>query len=200
MAARFTNRRSATRPVENRLVIGDGALVLETARLLLRPPVETDLDGYAALLADEPAARFIGGVKPREGAWRSMALHAGSWRLRGYGMFSVIERSSRRWLGRVGPWQPEGWPGPEIGWALLREAWGKGLASEAATAAIDWVFDVLDWPEIVHPIAPGNAASAALAGRLGSINRGPVRMPPPFEDDAVDLWGQTAAMWRARRQ
>ena len=178
----------------------EGVPALETARLLLRPPVEADLDGFAALLADERAARFVGGVKPREAAWRSMALQAGSWRLRGYGMFSVIERSSGRWLGRVGPWQPEGWPGPEIGWGLRVEAWGQGFATEAAAAATDWAFDVLGWAEIVHVIAPDNPASAAVAVRLGSVNRGPVRLPPPFEDSPADLWGQSAAMWRARGQ
>ncbi len=171
---------------------------LETARLRLRPPVEADLDGWAALMADDVAARFIGGPQPRAMAWRIMAVHAGSWALRGFGMFSVIERETGCWLGRIGPNFPEGWPGPEIGWALRREAWGRGYATEAAVATAQWAFDSLGWSEMVHVIAPGNDASAAVARRLGSLNRGPAALPAPFEREGADLWGQTAAVWRAR--
>ena len=120
------------------------------------------------------------------------------WALRGYGMFSVIERESGRWLGRVGPNQPEGWPGPEVGWSLVRDAWGRGYAPEAAAASIDWAFDVLGWTEVVHVIAPDNTASVAVATRLGSANRGPTRLPVPYEASQVDLWGQDAADWRER--
>ena len=80
---------------------------LETDRLLLRPPVEADLDGWAELMGDEDCARFNGGTMARPAAWRAMASMAGSWALRGYGMFSVVEKESGRWIGRLGPWQPE---------------------------------------------------------------------------------------------
>ncbi len=171
---------------------------LQTARLLLRPPVEADLDGWAALVADPEAMRFLGGPGPRSVAWRSMAVTAGMWALRGCGMFSVIERSTGRWLGRVGPNHPEGWPAAEVGWSLLRDARGRGYASEAATAAINWVFDALGWAQVAHVIAPDNAASAAVAAQLGSVNRGFTRLPAPYEADRVDLWGQSAAEWRGR--
>ncbi len=171
---------------------------LETARLLLRPPIEADLDGWAELTADSEVMRFIGAPGPRLVAWRSMAAHAGMWALRGYGNFSVIERSTGRWLGRVGPYYPEGWPAAEVGWSLLRDAWGRGYATEAARASIDWVFDALGWTEVAHVIAPDNIASAAVAARLGSVNRGPTQLPPPHEANRVDLWGQGAAEWRGR--
>src|SRR3712207_2646696 len=116
---------------------------LETARLILRPPEERDLDGFAEMMADEEAARFVGGVQARAGAWRGMAAMAGSWALRGYGMFSVVEKESGLWVGRLGPWRPEGWPGPEVGWGLVRSAWGKGYATEGAAASIDWAFEAL---------------------------------------------------------
>jgi len=54
---------------------------------------------------------------------------------------------------------PEGWPGSEIGWAIRRDRWGHGLATEAAAATIDWAFDTLGWAEIIHLIAPDNIAS-----------------------------------------
>src|SRR5947209_5315377 len=102
--------------------------ILETERLTLRVPQEADLDGFAELMADEESARHIGGVQARSTAWRGMASLTGSWVLKGYGMFSVIEKSSGRWIGRIGPWSPEGWPGTEVGWGLVRPAWGRGYA------------------------------------------------------------------------
>ena len=161
---------------------------LQTARLTLRPPVEADLDAWAALTADPVARQHLGGPKPRPVAWRSLATHAGSWALRGFGMFSVLHRASGRWVGHVGPWCPEAWPGTEVGWSLLRDAWGQGYATEAATAAIGWAVTALGWTDIIHTIAPANLASAAVAQRLGSVNRGVVRMPEPFAGETVDLW------------
>ncbi|HEX8222393.1 MAG TPA: GNAT family N-acetyltransferase [Allosphingosinicella sp.] len=171
---------------------------LETDRLILRPPEERDLDGFAEMMADEEAARFVGGVQGRAAAWRGMAAVAGSWALRGYGMFSVIEKSSGRWVGRLGPWQPEGWPGAEVGWGLLPDAWGKGYATEGAEAAIRWAFDSLGWDDVIHCIAPANTPSARVAERLGSTLRGQDWLPAPFDSEPVDIWGQTREQWRAR--
>lgn len=171
---------------------------LETERLILRPPADVDLDRWAEMMADPVASRFIGGLQPRAVAWRFMATTAGSWALNGFGMFSVIEKSSGRWLGRIGPWRPDGWPGDEVGWGLHPEAWGQGYAIEAAAATLDWVFDHLGWTQVIHCIDPENTASQKVAQRLGSTNGGPGKLPPPFEDHVVDLWGQTAAQWRTR--
>jgi RimJ/RimL family protein N-acetyltransferase len=172
--------------------------VIETERLILRPPLAEDLDGWAELAGDAEAARFIGGVQPRAGAWRSMAAMAGSWALHGFGMFSVIEKESGRWIGRLGPWRPEGWPGTEIGWGLVRAAWGKGYATEGAIAATGWALDALGWDDIVHCIDPANSASARVAERLGSVRRGTGRLPAPFDSEEIDIWGQSAAEWRRR--
>jgi RimJ/RimL family protein N-acetyltransferase len=119
--------------------------------------------------------------------------------IQGFAMFSVIEKSSGQWLGQMGPWQPEGWPGTEVGWALKRSAWGKGFATEAAVAAIDWAFAELGWAEVIHSIAPDNHASHALARRLGANNRGPGVLPPPFADARIDIWAQSRQQWLARR-
>ena len=124
---------------------------------------------------------------------------AGAWALEGYAMFSVIEKSTGRWIGRLGPWSPYGWPGTEVGWALLTEAQGKGYAFEGSCAAIDWAFDVLGWNDVIHTIAPENVASRRLAERLGSTMHGPGQLPPPFEAIRVDVWGQSRAQWQARR-
>lgn len=172
---------------------------IETERLILRLPRAEDFDGYAELLADEEACRYIGGHMPRAAAWRKFLQQPGAWMIQGFGMFSVIDKRSDEWLGQMGPWQPEGWPGTEVGWAYKRSAWGKGHATEAAVAAIDWAFDNLGWTEVIHSIDPGNHASQLLAQRLGSRNLGPGKLPAPYEDVAIDIWGQTRQQWRARR-
>lgn len=172
---------------------------LETARLVLRPPIEADFESWAAFSADEEAMRHLGGVQARPTAWRAMAAMTGAWALRGCSMFSVIERATGRWVGRLGPWCPEGWPGTEVGWGLVRDVWGKGYATEGAIAATDWAFDALGWTEVIHTIGPENVASQKVAERLGSTRLRLGRLPPPFEHLPVEIWGQSRETWRARR-
>jgi RimJ/RimL family protein N-acetyltransferase len=173
------------------------AVVLETPRLWLRPPLSEDFDAWARFAADPAATRYLGGPVARSVAWRSFLTMAGAWRIQGFAMFSVIEKSSGRWLGRVGPWYPEGWPGTEVGWGIVSDCWRRGYAAEAATAAIDWVFSDLGWREVIHVIDVDNAASRALARKLGSRKRGRGRLPAPHESAVVDIFGQTREEWLA---
>jgi len=173
---------------------------LETERLLLRPPTREDFDAWAALMADAEHVRFIGGVQAPEVAWRALMATVGMWASEGFAMFSVIEKATGRWIGRVGPYAPFGWPGTEVGWTLVREACGRGYAVEAATATIDWAVDHLGWTRIIHTISVGNEASKAVARRLGSRFAGPVSLPPPMSAEPVELWAQTADDWRASRR
>jgi RimJ/RimL family protein N-acetyltransferase len=173
--------------------------IIETERLILRPPAREDFDAWAAFLADAEATRFIGGAQSRALAWRVFLTMAGAWAIQGFGMFSVIEKSSGRWVGRLGPWMPEGWPGTEVGWGIAREAWGKGYATEGARAAIDWAFANLGWSEVVHCIDPHNANSQNVAIRLGSRKLRQAQMPAPFSDTVCEVWGQSREAWFARR-
>jgi RimJ/RimL family protein N-acetyltransferase len=172
---------------------------LETARLILRPTATEDLDGWAELMADPEAARYIGGVMSRAQAWRAMATMAGSWTLNGFGMFSLIEKDTGAWVGRIGPWAPEGWPGTEVGWSLHPRAQGKGYAVEAAVAAMDFAVEGLGWTRLVHCIDPANLPSIKVARKIGSRFLEVGRLPEPFTDTPVHLWGQTAEGWTARR-
>ena len=172
--------------------------MIETSRLILRPTELQDFDAYAEFMADEQSARFIGGVQARAEAWRGFCQLAGSWYLRGFSMFSVILKANGRWIGRVGPWMPEGWPGTEVGWGIVRDHCNEGYATEAAVASIEWAFANLGWDEIIHVIDPDNEASVAVARKLGARNRGCGRLPPPYEGFVVDVWGQTRAEWEAR--
>ena len=171
---------------------------LETPRLVLRPPRLDDLDAWAEMMEDVEVARYIGGAIPRAMSWRGVMTMIGAWHAEGFAMFSVIEKSTGRWVGRLGPWQPEGWPGSEIGWAMVRDCWGRGYATEGAIAATNWALDSLGWTRIIHSISPENVASQRVAQRLGSRNLGPGRLPAPLQNDVVDIWGQSRDEWRAR--
>jgi RimJ/RimL family protein N-acetyltransferase len=174
--------------------------VLETERLTLRPVAMEDFPRWAEMMGDPEAAKFLGGAQPAAVAWRGFMTMAGAWSLTGVSMFSLIERGTGLWLGRIGPWQPHGWPGTEVGWGLHPDAQGKGYGVEAATAAIDYAFDVLGWTEVIHCIDPDNIPSIRLAERVGSRNLGPTRLPPPFHELAMDRWGQSREDWRVRRR
>jgi RimJ/RimL family protein N-acetyltransferase len=142
---------------------------LDTPRLRLRQFAEADLDDYAALCADAEVMRYLGDRGPlsREDAWRQLAMLVGHWALRGYGMWAVEELATGAFVGRVGLHYPEGWPEPELGWALARHYWGRGYALEAATAALRVAFATLGWPRAVSLIAASNLRSIRLAERLG---------------------------------
>ena len=172
--------------------------ILVTQRLILRPPAEEDFAAFAKFSSEPETTRYIGGVMNEAQAWRSWATLAGAWHLRGFSMFSLILRDSGDWVGRIGPWQPEGWPGKEIGWGVAPEYAGQGYAYEAAVACMDYVFDLLGWEEVIHTIAPDNIASIKLAERLGSSNLGPTALPAPFDGERVDKYGQTRSQWKAR--
>jgi len=159
-----------------------------------------DFPRWAELMADPAASRFIGGPQPAASAWRGFMTMAGAWSLTGVGMFSLVEKETGLWLGRIGPWTPLDWPGTEVGWGLHPDAQGKGYGVEAAAATIDYAFDVLDWADVIHCIDPDNLPSARLAERLGSRNQGPGRLPEPFAEAPIDVWGQSRAEWRENRR
>ena len=171
----------------------------ETERLILRLPEARDFDAFADFMGNGEASRYVGGPQNRAMAWRNFMAIAGSWQIHGFSMFSVERQDTGEWIGRIGPWMPEGWPGTEVGWGIVPSAQNMGFATEAATAAIDWAFDNLGWDEVIHAIAPENAPSQAVARKLGARNRGPGKLPPPLDVMAVEIWGQTRAEWRENR-
>lgn len=174
-------------------------VTLETDRLILRQPNLSDFEPLCEMMADEETTRFIGGTQTPPIVWRSLCGIVGHWHLRGYGFFSVIEKSSGKWLGRIGPWHPHGWPQPEVGWSLNRASWGKGYATEAARITMDWAFDTLGWADTVHLIHPDNAPSQGVARKLGSRNTGEQVEAAGF-NIMVDVWGQTADEWKENRK
>jgi RimJ/RimL family protein N-acetyltransferase len=173
---------------------------LMTERLILRPPTAADMDNWAAFHSESDTMEFLGGVQARSEAWRGLCAMAGAWTIKGFAMFSMIRRDTGEWIGRTGPWQPEGWPGTEVGWGIMKDHAGQGFAYEAAVASIDYAFDILRWDTVIHTINPQNSNSIALAQRLGSYNQGPTQMPAPYENFRVDCYGQTRDEWKSRRR
>ncbi len=158
---------------------------LETPRLVLRDWRASDLEDLVAMSADPEVMRYVGGVLDRPQTWRQLALVVGHWALRGYGLWAVERKRDAALVGRVGLWNPAGWPGLEVGWTLTRHAWGQGYATEAAGAAMQWAWTELNASELVSVIHRENAASIRVAERLGLRPR----REGTFKGERCTIWG-----------
>jgi len=146
------------------------AVRIETDRLILRPPQLSDFDTMAAFLADDRSKTIGAGNMDRTEAWKVFSRIAGMWFLRGYGLFIVEDKATGKPVGSIGPWFPITWPEREIGWSIWNaDAEGKGIAFEAAQAALEYAFNTLGWDTAVSYIDASNTRSAALAKRLGAV-------------------------------
>lgn len=146
-------------------------VTLETDRLLLRPiNADTDFGPWAQMMGDPQTVAHLwdNRVLTPAQAWVNMVMNMGHWQARGYGFFSVVLKATGEWVGRVGPYYPQGWPEPEIGWAVHPAHVRNGYASEAAKACLDYVFHDLGWDCVAHVIVPGNVASIGVAEKIGS--------------------------------
>lgn len=163
--------------------------VIETERLRLRGHELRDFDNSAAMWADEDVTRFIGGKpSPREDSWRRFQTYVGHWALMGHGFWLIEDKVSGRFLGEggFGTFKREIEPyfvAPEQGWAFAPHAHGQGFAYEAMSAAIRWGEDHFKRSDFVCLIAPENAPSLKLAGRLGyrEYGRSPYRGEPSVQ-------------------
>jgi RimJ/RimL family protein N-acetyltransferase len=156
---------------------------------------EDDLDAYAAICSDAEVMRHLGDGKPltRPEAWRQMAMILGHWQLRGYGLFALEEKATRTLVGRAGIFEPEGWPGFEVGWMLRRSSWGRGYATEAARRVIRHAFTEMDRDHLISLIRPANGPSIRVAERLGERLEGRTEL---FGHEAL-VYGLDRAAWRA---
>ena len=156
---------------------------------------QDDLEAYAAMCADAEVMRYIGDGKPvdRVGAWRQMAMMCGQWHLKGHGQFALEERATGALLGRAGYFEPEGWPGFEVGWLLRRESWGHGYALEAARVVVRRAFTAMGRERVISLIRPANARSIRVAERLGERLDGRAEI---FGQEAL-VYAIDRAAWRA---
>jgi RimJ/RimL family protein N-acetyltransferase len=139
---------------------------IETDRLLLRPLTIEDLDELVAIHSEPDVVRFMGRFdRARLLEW--IEHNDADWSQRGYGRLGIVERGTARLLGRSGL---KYWPQfgeTEVGWVLHPDAWGRGLATEAGGACVDWGFRYLDAAYLTAMIRPDNQRSIAVAERLG---------------------------------
>lgn len=147
--------------------------VIETARLVLRGWQVTDFERFAGIWADPQVTRLVGvPARDRAESWRALLKIAGGWALLGHGQWAVVEREGGRILGQCGFFDVQRGYGPafdsfpEAGWVLAPEAQGRGIGREAVSAAHEW-FDAHVGGPCVAQISPANAASRALAARMG---------------------------------
>lgn len=158
---------------------------LRTSRLLLRYWRDTDRDAWAALNADPEVMEHFPATLDRAAADASFDRLSGALADRGWGLWAVD--LDGEFLGFTGlnpvtadvPFQGA----IEIGWRLARHAWGRGYATEAARASVDYAFDDLGLEELVSMTAVSNVRSQRVMERLG-MTRDPA---DDFEHPAVPV-------------
>jgi RimJ/RimL family protein N-acetyltransferase len=168
---------------------------LVTDRLRLRPLEEGDLDNWAALCADPEVTRFMpGGALDRGAAWRNLIYQLAHWLVRGSGIWAVEEKATGAFVGRAGFADGEGWPGFELGGALMPQFWGRGYATECGRAALDFAFRTLKKDHVIGLIRPGNLRSVRVAERLGESFEGSIEH---LGNEAL-VYGIDRESWAAR--
>lgn len=141
-------------------------MTVQTERLLLRPIVVDDAEAMAAIYADPLVARFVRGLD-LEATRSQLERWVAEWQERGLGTFAILDAQSGEFLGRAGVKYWQEFDFTEVGWVLRRDVWGRGYATEAGRASLDYAFAHSDLDLITAIIAHGNAASVAVAERLG---------------------------------
>lgn len=159
-----------------RSVLNPGQVpVLETPRLRLRAHTAMDFAASCALWADAEVVRHtLGRPATPEEVWSRLLRYLGSWSLLGYGYWVVEEKQSGVFVGEVGlsnlhrDIAPPIGDIPEIGWVLRPDHHGKGYATEAAQAVLDWVCEPpLSAARIACIINTENQPSIRVAEKLG---------------------------------
>lgn len=141
---------------------------IETERLILRGFEPRDFEPAAEFYADPLRSPGFGGPLRSDESWRWCASNIGHWVIHGFGFWTIEEKATGDFAGFAGLWSPEGWPEPELGWALAETAERKGYAFEAAMAARDHAYGVMGRPALISTIKPGNDRSIRLAERMGA--------------------------------
>jgi RimJ/RimL family protein N-acetyltransferase len=142
---------------------------IETARLTLVPVSMRWRDELFALFNDPDVADwlFLTGPPTREQLDRRIEANVQFWRERGYGMFVAHETATGTFVARVGAMETPATGRIEIAWSTTRQAWGRGYATEATQAAIDFTFAHSGLETLDCYLRPDNTASRRVAEKLG---------------------------------
>ncbi len=149
-------------------------MIIHTERLLLRRPERGDFDRFYAMLTDPVAREFTGGVT-RLGYRERLRLFleecAADFSPAG-AEFAVIKRAGGNYLGYCGFRWSEELGGCEFLFGYSRDSWGKGYATEAAMAALDFLFSAYGHDEYLATVEAGNAASGRVLEKTGFVRAG----------------------------
>ena len=145
---------------------------LRTDRLRLRPFTEADGPAHLALYQDPEVTRQLGGgpfladqIQAR--STRAVDRFVRHWAEKGFGVFAVEDLRTGRFLGQCGLNTVDELGEVEVLYALERAAWGRGLATEAARAAVAYGFDDARLERIVAVTRPEHARSRHVLAKLG---------------------------------
>jgi len=171
--------------------------ILSTERLRLEPIDDHHFDGLQAMNRQPEVMRFITGASETpEQTRRMIDLVKGRWAHHGFSWWAFIERETDRLVGagciqHLGrdPANPH-----EIGWRLVPDKWGRGLALEAAQAMAGWAFEALEAPLLVAVCLPENANSARVMQKLGMRYRG----EETWYERPHATWEITRQAWQER--
>jgi RimJ/RimL family protein N-acetyltransferase len=171
----------------------NGADELLTPRLRLRLWREQDGRGLVAINRDPEVTKFLNSPVDEAATEAFLGKTVRHWEEHGFGHFALEARDgplAGRLVGFVGVAYPTFMPPladrPELGWRLAPDAWGQGLATEAALAARDDAFDRLGLPELISIIHPENVRSRRVAEKVGMRVEGRVHN---------DLYGRDVEVW-----
>jgi ribosomal-protein-alanine N-acetyltransferase len=144
---------------------------LRTARLLLRPWRAADAAAFARLSADSAVMEFLIPLPDHAAAEAWVARALDHWRRHGFGQWVVEIPGEAEFAGVVGlarvAYEAPFTPAVEIAWRLAPAHWGRGYATEAARAALDYGFGKLGLDQIVAVTVPANWRSRGVMKRLG---------------------------------
>ncbi len=142
--------------------------MIETPRLRLRRFTDDDRDTVAAWNADPDFTRHLAGVQTRAQSDEAFDRWVRHWEEHGFGLLAVEWRETGALIGRCGPQFHRMWPDdPEVGWALDPAWWGRGIATEAGAAAVEWTFGPLGYARAVSITTEPNVASRNVMAKLG---------------------------------
>jgi RimJ/RimL family protein N-acetyltransferase len=146
---------------------------VDTPRLLLRVPELADAEALMGILWDPEVVerKQVTLYEPPGGldlALKNTTDMRRQWERRGYGQWSAVEKATGQVIGCVGFYHPQKpWPGVDLGWAIHRDRWGHGFATEAARAAVEWAWQHTGIVRIISLIAPDDRRSIRVATKVG---------------------------------
>ncbi len=141
--------------------------MLETDRLILRPLDEKDVDAIYAMRSDADVMRFIREPQNRQESANWVELVSSRWENEQIGFCAILEKPSEKFVGWCGIWRLKETAELEIGYAVAKELWGNGLATEAALCFLNYAFKKLKPERVVAVARPDNAASRRVMEKLG---------------------------------